>query len=98
MSGKTPDDPVVKIKLFPCMGSRSNPANHIYAVDHIYGSGREIQSADFMTREEAEQKYRPLGMDVTVTRSHGSCPDCLAEQHKTTRAEAIKKYYPNYRQ
>jgi hypothetical protein len=97
MEDTSTKDPVIEIRLYPCAGSKINPKNHIYSVDEFYQSGKQIPSVEFMTIEQAKEKYRPLGLEILVTGSHGSCPDCIAQNTGISREKAIKKYYPNYK-
>ncbi|MBT4136258.1 hypothetical protein HOD75_02180 [archaeon] len=96
MSPEKPEGKIIRIDLHPCMGSTTNPHDHIYVVDEIYDSGK-IDGVDFMGVLQAVERYGAKGISVLVSQSHNICADCFAEPRDMTREEVIKKYYPNYR-
>lgn len=93
------EDKVMEIGLFPCAGSKKYPKNHIYAVSEFLESGKQIQGIDFMSKEEAIKKYEPIGLKVIVTKSHGSCPECIISNYypELKKEEILKKFFPNYK-
>lgn len=92
-------DKVVKVRLFPCVGSKVNRKNHIYCVDEFLASGKQIESIYFMSKKEARKKYKSLGLEaVVMKKGHKICLSCFTSYiPELTREEVIKKFYLNYK-
>jgi hypothetical protein len=98
-------DKLIKVLLNPCAGSKKNSSNHIYIIDEIYDSGLHLGHQDYLTIEEAKEKYESLGANVTLTRTHDHCLECIMEMDNLTKEEAInyleeaysKDKYQHYR-
>ena len=98
---------IKKIVLMPCSGiknsdikNQNRQRGHVYCVKEIYDENDNTtpRSVDSLSVEEANSKYKKLGIEVIVNECNDSiCPRCMKVYFPDlTENEFMNKHFPEY--